>query len=108
MSLDDRLANPEMMVFFKFLVQTLRHPINSSPNELTLFEKYLLVDAYDFFRKSILFPNPITDITLTEMVVLGEGYKLLMNEESADINSPVFDKLMQEMDQPFDGGGLSV
>ncbi|KKL16725.1 hypothetical protein LCGC14_2492680 [marine sediment metagenome] len=108
MSLNDRLASPEMTVFFKFLVQTLRHPINSSPNELTLFEKYLLFDAYDFFRRSVSFPEPITDITLTEVIILLEGYKSFMNDEATNINSPVFDKLIQQMDQGLDGGVFNV
>lgn len=108
MSLDDRLANSEMMVFFKFLVQTLRHPINSSPDKLTLFEKYLLVDAYNFFRKSISFPVSITDITLVEIAILEEGYKSFMKDEATNINSPAFDKLTQQMDQALDGGGFNV
>lgn len=80
-------------------MELARHKPGSSPDKLTPFEHYVMVDALSFFKAGAVFPKPALPVTYLQYLFLLEGYKVYYAEKTGSVYSPEFEKGMQELNR---------
>lgn len=80
-------------------MELARHKPNNSPDKLTPFEKYVLVEALSFFKAGAIFPKPAPPITYLQYLFLLEGYKVYYAEKTGSVYSPEFEEGMQQLNR---------
>lgn len=78
-------------------MELTRHKPRNSPEKITPFEQYVLVEALSFFQAGAIFPEPAPSVTYLQYLFLLEGYKVYYEEKTGSVYSPEFEKSMQEL-----------
>lgn len=91
------VSTPEAVALFDQIMQFTRQPVVSEPNKLTVVERYLLIDAYQFLKTSALFPQEISDITELEIWFLKLAYEHYKYTQGMDINDKAFEESMRQL-----------
>ena len=75
-----------------------RFPINTIPKDLSDIEIYALVDAYNFVKSSLFFPEAIPEITHLEYLFLIRAYEIYYSDRNEGVYSEQFEKGMKKID----------
>lgn len=99
------VSTPRAISFFSQVTQFTRQPVVSRPDELTIIEKYMIVDAYLFLKKAALFTHVDPELTLLEYSFLMEAYKEYYELRMIDVEGSQFEEGMKELNK-IDRGGV--